>query len=224
MLQKIGKKIKLVFYVLIIIILTSINNYNFISVKPFNVKFIQVNGFSKEKNEFIKNEISKIYDKSIFFLNKNYFSKLIERNDTKYLYIKRNFPNKLIINFIPAKPICIIENKNDKIILGDNGKILESKLNKNNLPTVLGSNNFEKIFYVANLLNESNIDYSIIKKIIFFKSGRFDIYLNNKIVIKFPIKFNLEIINYSNNLLNKKNFNKSKVIDLRVKNKIIKYE
>ena len=33
-----------------------------------------------------------------------------------------------------------------------------------------------------------------------------------------------EIINYSHNLLNKKKFANSKIIDLRIKNKIIKYE
>ena len=58
----------------------------------------------------------------------------------------------------------------------------------------------------------------------FFKSGRFDVYLNKGIIIKYPIKFNKKMINYSSELLNRKEFTNSKVIDLRIKNKIIKYE
>ena len=65
----------------------------------------------------------------IIFFNISAFSyeKLIDRNDTKDLLIKKIYPNKLIINFIPAKPICIILFKDDKIILGDNGKKLNIK-------------------------------------------------------------------------------------------------
>ena len=222
--RKTGKKIKLFFYSLLIIILTSTNNYDFNSQNIFNIKYIDVNGFSKKKNQLIKNQIKKIHNENILFIKKNHFSKLINRNDTKYLYIKKNFPNRLIVNFTPSKPLCLIEIKNDKIILGDNGKILRNHIIEKTVPIVLGSDNISYIYYVVNLLNKSNLDYEIIKKIIFFKSGRFDINLNNGVIIKFPINFNQDIINYSNNLLNKRKFAEAKIIDLRIKNKIIKYE
>ena len=64
----------------------------------------------------------------------------------------------------------------------------------------------------------------MIDKIIFFKSGRFDVILKNEVVVKFPIKYDIKIINYSSSLLNEKKFANSKIIDLRVKNRIIKYE
>ena len=222
--RKIGKKIRLIFYILLIIILTSINNYNFEIQNIFKIKHIHVNGFSKEKNELVKNEFKKILEKNIFFINKNYFSKLSERNDTEYLFIKKKFPNKLIVNFIPAKPICIIEIKNNRLILGNNGKMLDTKINENIIPIVSGSMNVENIYDVVSLIDKSNLNYASIKKIVFFKSGRFDINLRNGVIIKFPVKFNKEIINYSNNLLNDKKFVNSKTIDLRIKNKIIKNE
>ena len=77
---------------------------------------------------------------------------------------------------------------------------------------------------VINLLKLSKLDYNTIDEIVFFKSGRFDIKLENEILIKFPIKFTEDIINYSSNLLNDKKFINSKIIDLRLENKIIKYE
>ena len=218
------KKYKFIFYSLLIVFLTSTNNYNFISVNIFSVKNIYVSGLSNEKNKIINNQINYIKGKNIFFLKKDYFTKLINRNDTKYLSIKKNYPNVLILDFIPAKPLCIIEIQGSKIILGDNGKKLDIKIKSNNIPIVLGSDNFSKVFYVINLLKSSKFEYKEIEKIIFFKSGRFDVNLNNGVIIKFPIMYTKEIINYSHNLLNEKKFANSKIIDLRIKNKIIKYE
>ena len=177
-----------------------------------------------KKITIIKNEIKNILGKNIFFIKKKYFKKFIDRNDTKDLIIKKIYPNKLIINFIPAKPICIILLKDSKIILGDNGKKLDIETIEKKLPKVSGSKNFNDIFKVINILKLSKLDYDRINEIIFFKSGRFDINLNDKILIKFPIKYTEDIINYSSNLLNDKKFINSKVIDLRIKNKIIKYE
>ena len=53
---------------------------------------------------------------------------------------------------------------------------------------------------------------------------RFDIVLRNDVIVKFPINFGKEIIISSNDLLNEKKFVNAKIIDLRIKNKIIKYE
>ena len=149
---------------------------------------------------------------------------MIDRNDTKELVVKKVYPNKIIINFIPAKPICIILFDDNKIILGDNGKKLDIEKIEKKIPIITGSKNISNIFKVINLLRVSKLDYYKIHEIIFFQSGRFDLNLDNKTLIKFPIKYTEDIINYSSNLLNDKKFANSKVIDLRLKNKIIKYE
>ena len=221
---KIDKNLRFFVYGFILIFLTSINNYNLFNKKLFNISHIEVNGFSDKKNTLIKDEIRNTIDKNIFFVEKKNFKKLIDRNDTKDLLIKKIYPNKLIINFIPAKPICIILFKDDKIILGDNGKKLNIKTTKKKLPVVSGSENIDNIFKVVNLLRLSKLDYDKINKIILFKSGRFDINLESELLIRFPIKYTEEIINHSNRLLNDKKFINSKVIDLRLKNRIIKYE
>ena len=221
---KIDKNFRFFVYGFILVFLTSINNYNLFNKKLFNISHIEVNGFSDKKNTLIKDEIRNTIDKNIFFVEKKNFKKLIDRNDTKDLLIKKIYPNKLIINFIPAKPICIILFKDDKIILGDNGKKLNIKTTKKKLPIVSGSENIDNIFKVVNLLRLSKLDYDKINKIILFKSGRFDINLESELLIRFPIKYTEEIINHSNRLLNDKKFINSKVIDLRLKNRIIKYE
>ena len=204
--------------------LTSINNYNFYNKKIFNIDIVEVTGFSVKKNNMIKNQIKNVDGENIFFIKKKYFKKLIDRNDTKYLIVKKIYPSKLMINFIPAKPICIILLKDHNIILGDNGKKLDIESIEKKLPKVSGSKNFKNIFKVTNMLKFSKLDYDTINEIVFFKSGRFDVNLNDEILIKFPIKYTEDIINYSGSLLKNKKFLNSKVIDLRIKNKIIKYE
>ena len=221
---KIDKNFKFFTYCLIILFLTSINNYNLYNKKIFYIDKVKVNGLSDKKNILINNEIKDILDKNIFFIKKNNFNKFFDRNDIKDLSIKKIYPNKLIINFIPAKPICIILLEDRKIILGDNGKKLNNETIEKKIPKVSGSKNFNYIFKVINLLKLSKLDYNTIDEIVFFKSGRFDIKLENEILIKFPIKYTEDIINYSSNLLIDKKFVNSKIIDLRLENKIIKYE
>ncbi len=220
--QKKGNKLNFTLYILLILALSSINNYN--NKNIFIIKYISVNGFSDEKNKIVKNDVQTIFGKNIIFLEKNNFEKFINRNDTKDLTVKKIFPNKILINFIPAKPISVIEKQNNKIILGDNGKILNVKINENDFPIVTGSENISHIFEVINLLISSKFDYSSIQNIVFFKSGRFDIKLKNEVLIRFPINYSKEVINYGSDLLNNKKFVNSKTIDLRINNRIIKYE
>lgn len=221
---KIGKKLNFFFYITIIIILTSINNYNLNFKDIFIIKGVDVQGFSKEKNMLIKNEIKYLLGKNIIFISKDYFITLVDRNDTKELIIKKVYPNKILFHFVPTKPICVIDTQNGKIILGDNGKLLDIKIKENNLPVVSGSNNIRNIYEVINLLIKSNLNYFSINNIFFYKSGRFDINLKNGVIIKFPINYSEDTVNYSSKLLNDKKFENSKIIDLRIKNRIIKYE
>ena len=56
------------------------------------------------------------------------------------------------------------------------------------------------------------------------KSNRFDLNLNDKKVIKFPINYNDSILEYAYKILQDNNFVDAKIIDLRINNKIIKNE
>ena len=75
---KIGKKFKFFLYSLLAIFLTSTNNYNHKISDSFKINYVYVNGFSDKKNNLIKKEIKEVLKKN-FFLNNDYFVKLIER-------------------------------------------------------------------------------------------------------------------------------------------------
>ena len=64
------KKLNFLIYSLIILFLTSINNYNFYNKKIFNIDIVEVTGFSVKKNNIIKNEIKNVYGENIFFIKK----------------------------------------------------------------------------------------------------------------------------------------------------------
>ena len=70
---QIGKKLKFFFYTLLIIFLTTINNYNFKNVNLFKIKNIEVNGFSKNKNTIIASEAKHVIEKNIFFFKEKIF-------------------------------------------------------------------------------------------------------------------------------------------------------
>ena len=182
-----GNKLNIILYTVLILILSSINNYNYKNI--FIIKNIKVNGLSDKKNKIVLDNLQTLLGDNIIFLDKKKFEIFINRNDTKGLIVKKIYPNKILINFIPAKPISIIENNNNKIVLGDNGKILDIEINENYLPIVSGSENISHIFETVNLLISSKFDYNSIKNIIFFKSGRFDIKLKNEALIRFPINY-----------------------------------
>ena len=112
----------------------------------------------------------------------------------------------------------------EKVILGNNGKIIYLKNLPKNVPEVTGTNDINKVFQTIKIFNKSNFDIKNIKKINFFPSGRIDIELENDKKIKFPINLTIGSLNFNRRLIEKEEFNKSKIIDLRIPGKIITYD
>ena len=82
----------------------------------------------------------------------------------------------------------------------------------------------KKVFQTIETFNKSDLDIKNIKKINFFPSERIDIELENDKKIKFPINLTIENLNFSRRLIKKEEFDKSKIIDLRIPGKIITYD
>ena len=72
-----------------------------------------------------------------------------------------------------------------------------------------------------NNLQKINFNYKLIKKFIFYDSGRWDLETKDKKIIKLPsINYSKSLKNYLN-LRNNKDFNKFKVFDYRIENQLI---
>lgn len=221
--QKLGNKKLITFYIFLIFLLSSINNYNLKISNFFKIKNIVVNGMSNDKNLKVESNLNFLLGENIFFLKDNIYNYFDKNNDVKNFNVKKLYPNSLEITITESKPICIILDNGKEIFLGDNGKILKSRQDYGNLLKVYGSSNIDQIFRLLKTLKKSSLNSKNIKSITFFKSNRFDLDLNDK-VIKFPINYNDSILEYAYKILQDNNFVDAKIIDLRINNKIIKNE
>ena len=222
--QKLGNKKLITFYIFLIFLLSSINNYNLNISNFFRIKNIFVNGMSGDKNLKVESNLTFLLEQNIFFLKDDIYNYFDKNNYVKNFNVKKLYPNSLEITITESKPICIILDNGKEIFLGDNGKILKAKQDHSNILKVYGSSNIDQIFRLLKTLKKSNLNSKNIKSITFFKSNRFDLNLKDKKVIKFPINYNDSIFEYAYKILQDNNFVDAKIIDLRIDNKIIKNE
>ena len=221
MLQKIDKKKYIFFYLIILIILSSIHNSNFKYNNFFTIKKIEVVGLNKTDNAFLENEFTDLVGSNIFTLNKKSFELINSVNQIKSYNVKKIYPNQVKVYLESAKAIGFVKNMNELVILGNNGKIFEPETLPKNIPQVTGTNDMEKIFQTIEIIKKSDFDIRKIKKINFFPSKRIDIEFKNKKKIKFPINLKIDDLNFGFRVFNDEKFNQVKIIDLRIPNKVI---
>ena len=224
MLQKIDKKKYIFFYLIVLIILSSIHNSNFKYNNFFNIKKIVVVGLNKTDNSLLENKLADLVGSNIFVINKNSFELINSVNLIKNYNVKKIYPNKIKVYLESAVAISVIKNSNELVILGNNGKIIDLKTLPENVPKVTGTSDIKKVFQTIEIFNKSDLDIKNIKKINFFPSKRIDIELENKKKIRFPINFTIDDLNFGFRIINDEKFNQSRIIDLRVPNKVITYD
>tara|TARA_B100000886_G_scaffold255436_1_gene180893 strand:- start:3842 stop:4519 length:678 start_codon:yes stop_codon:yes gene_type:complete len=224
MLQKTDKKNYIFFYLIIFLILSSIHNSNFNKNNFFIVKKVEVIGLDKSNNYLLEKRLVDLIGSNIFSVNKESFEFFSTMNLIKNFNVKKVYPNKIKVYLQSAEAVSIVKYLNELFILGNNGKILNFKDLPKNVPEVSGTNDIKKIFQTLKIIDKSNIDVENINKISFFPSGRINIELNNKTKIKFPINSKVEDLNFGLKLIESEKFNKSKILDLRIPNKVITYD
>ncbi len=223
--QQIDKKHRYILLVILFLFLTTINNLGFNNNfnNLSNIKYLEVIGLSDNLNQKIKEEISFILNQDIFFINENYIKENL--NEYKYLESYEVFkvlPSKLIINLKQTNFLANTIKDNKKFIVGSNGKLIDDKtLNLNlNLPNIFGNfskKDFVSFFYI---IKNSKFNYSEIKDIFFFKSGRWDIRTKFGILVKLPKNEMGIALDKAINLIKNPEVN-YKVIDLRIANQVI---
>ena len=224
MLQKIDKKKYIFFYLIIFLILSSTHNLNFKHNNFFVVKKIEVVGLDKIDNLLLEKKLKDLIGSNIFTINKESFKFIKSENLINRYNVKKIYPNHIKVYLESAVAISVIRYLNELIILGNNGKIIDLKSLPLNVPEVNGTSDLKKVFETIKIINKSNYNIRNIKKIIFFPSDRIDIILKNKKKIRFPINLTIDNLNLSLRLIEDELFNVSKIIDLRIPNKVITYD
>ena len=204
--------------------LTTFNPSNFYSglqffkIKKIEVKNIVVLDSIKIKNSFIE----EFYDSNLLILDKKKIDKILRENELiEYIEFRKIYPSKLVVKIFEKKTIAIINYKQNKFFLTNNGEEIEFFRNPSleKLPNIFGKQkNFLEIY---SALQELDFPISKIKSFYYFDIGRWDIMLKNKKVIKLPVKnFTSSLKNFLD-LSKENNFEKYSIFDYRIKDQLI---
>ena len=223
-----NRKIKILFYIFVLLSLSTINFFkldNTINKLPFfSINKIEIAGTNKiDKNKILK-KLNFLYGKNIFMFNRIEIDNVLNRNNLiKEFKITKYYPNKIKIELKEPIFVALIVKKQKKYFLTDNQKLIlfNEKFNEKLLPTIYGVNGekFFKDFY--NKLKRNNFNLEMIKNYYFFQINRWDLILNNGLLIKLPTKELDEAIILAKKLIKDSNFKNIEIIDLRIKGRII---
>ena len=219
--QQRKSKIILIYFFLLII-LGSVNNLSLSKIKFNKVENINISGLDSSDNIIIQNDLISLNLGSIFFLDENSISKVIDSNNLIQKYkIFKKYPSTLNIEIEKTDFLAKINQDGKTFIIGSNGKLIKNNSSINNLPFIFGNPDISEFLYLKKIIDGSNILYDEIENFYFFKSKRWDVELTNNILIKLSEDNLKESLNNAFKFMNNINLENTKVIDSRIKNQII---
>uniref|UniRef100_UPI0040490CF3 cell division protein FtsQ/DivIB n=1 Tax=Candidatus Pelagibacter sp. TaxID=2024849 RepID=UPI0040490CF3 len=190
------------------------NNYSSIDYK------INIEGLSNIQNLKISNELSNLFYKDIFFMDKKEINNIMNKyNFIEEYSIKRIYPSTINVKIKPTKYLARTSNDN-KLLVGANGKLIKNEENNEILPYIFGEFNSTDFLDLKKNIEQSKFTFKELKTLYFFQSNRWDILTNNDILIKLPLNNSLEPLNLAYKIISSDEIEK-KIIDLRVKNHLI---
>ena len=212
-------------YFCLLFLFGSITNLTFQNNQFFNLKKIIVSGLDEKENEDFKKKIYNLKLNNIFFINQNQIKNVFETNSLIESYkITKIYPSTLEIKINKTNLLAKI-NKNGKILfVGSNGKLSEIFSHNKKLPFIFGKPKIQEFLDFKKVLDESKFSYDEVKNFYFFPSKRWDIELENNIILKLPRYNSKNSLDYVFDFLALKNFRSNFTIDARVNNQIISYE
>ena len=162
-----------------------------------------------------------MFYKNLLFVRKEEIQKVINKyNIIEEYSIKKIYPSIINISIKPTKYIAQISGAN-KLLVGANGKLIENIKNNEILPYIFGKFNYKEFLTIKKNIDQSKFTFNELKTLFFFKSSRWDILTNNDILIKLPKNNSLDSLNLAYKIINSDDFEKTKIIDLRVKDHLI---
>ena len=223
MLQSIDKKNKVIIYIIFFLLISTVTNKNILHDKNYNTKKIDVNvsGLSNDHNLEITNRINEMSLNNVFFIDiEPILNLLLSYNLIEQYSIKKIYPNSINIFILPTKFIAKIKNKNGVFMIGNNGKLIKTQEVDKNLPLLYGKFDSKYFLEFYNSIIQSEFKYNEIESILYFPSRRWDLKLKDETLIKLPSNNLTKSLKLAY-LIKKKNNKNIRVIDLRIKNRIV---
>ena len=221
--QLIDKKNKIVIYLILLIILSTVTNKSLENRDsyPITVNTINVSGLSDNNNLKIKNELGDLLSKNIFLITKDNINKKISRYNLVEEYsIKKIYPTQIDIKIKPTRFIAKIAGNNN-FLIGTNGELISNESTSEELPFLFGKFNSENFITFQKIINNSEFNFKNFRSIIIYPSNRWDIQTTKGILIKLPEKNLVNALKIAHKIINNDKFKDGKIIDLRIFNQII---
>ena len=215
-------KKKLIIALALLVLFSTYQPQELFFKNKLNIKEIKIENNFILKSENIKKKLNFLYNENLIFLDLiNLEEKLKKIDFVESFEIKKIYPKKLKIKIYEKKPIVILQYKKKKFYISDNIEIIrfiELEYYKD-LPVVFGDQENFKILY----MNLKKIDFplDLISKYYFYKSKRWDLETNKKVIIKLPPKNYITSLKSFMNLRNEISFDKYKIFDYRIKDQLI---
>ena len=218
--QQKGKKVSI--YLIIFLILGSINNTVLTKIKFEIIKSIKISGLNQKQNISLLESIKELNLKNIFFLNGNEISKIISSNSLVENYeIFKKYPYALDIKIERTDFLAKINNNGKIFLIGKNGKLSDLKFSDKELPFIFGKPRIDEFIKFTNIIEESKLSLNQVKNLYFFPSKRWDLKLKNNLILKLSKKHTKLSLDQALEIINDDNFNDIKVVDARIINQII---
>ena len=213
---------KILFYIFLIIFLSTLNNKFFSEIKLKIVDKIIIKGLEGKEKQNLLNDLKLLDLKSIFFLNKFELIKKLEANELIENYtIFKKYPSSIEIRINKTKFLANVFIDGKSFVLGSNGKLIQTVDKNNNLPNIFGDYNKDSFFNLLKSIKKSNFELFEIKNLYFFKSGRWDLETNDNMIIKLPKKNSVASLNLALDLINYNKPKNIKILDLRQEKQVI---
>ena len=220
--QLIGKKDKIIIYLLLLLILSTTsgkfkeNEYTYSPI----VNQIYIKGLSSANNSKISNELDNLLYKNILLIRKEEIKKVISKyNIIEEYTVKKIYPSTIYISIIPSKFVARLSGSDQ--LVGANGKLVDDRKYRKVLPYIYGKFNSHDFLNFKKDITQSKFIFTKFKILYFFPSNRWDILTNDDILIKLPQDNFSESLNLAYKIINGNNFEDISLIDLRIKNHLI---
>ena len=213
---------KILIYLFLFLFLGTLNNQKILMFELPKINKIEVEGLSKKKNSELLEKLRYIKIYNLFFLDQEKIKKLFDTfNNIESYTIQKKYPSSLKVEITEARPLAYIKQDDKIFILGSNQKLIENLNDKLEIPFIFGEFKLNEFFELKKEIEKSKFFYSDIKNFYSFKSGRWDLETLSGKLIKLPKNNIQDALNLCSKILMDKNFKDKKIIDLRLKKKLI---
>ena len=217
--QYINKKILLYFF--LFFILGTFNNKHLNNFEFPKINSIEIYGLLSDNYNF-KKKLEFLKLKNIFLIDELQIKELLNSNNLIQEYkVFKKYPSSLEIEIVETQFLALTVNDGKNFFVGSNGKLIETKDIKKDLPFIFGDFDMNNFLNLKKIIDKSNLEFQEIKNLYFFPSGRWDIEIFSEILIKLPSEKLKESLDISLDILFDEKFSNIRLIDVRQKNQVI---